>query len=186
MIVDSDSDGMGDGWEVYYNLDPKDASDSDGDLDGDGLFNCDEYLCGTYPNDVDTDNDGFSDYYEVYYDMNPLEYDDTDDPTVYSLSTFSIAYQTVPFRKDRVYANFIATDDYDVESITVYYQINGGSWSSISINIESDDTYSILLAFLSEGSTINWYVEVTDVAGHTTVSNVQSYTVPSGGGGFPE
>jgi len=42
--ADSDHDGMPDEWERRMNLNPDDASDSNGDLDADGYTNIEEYL----------------------------------------------------------------------------------------------------------------------------------------------
>jgi pectate lyase len=42
--VDSDHDAMPDDWEQEMGLDPEDASDGNGDLDGDGYTNIEEYL----------------------------------------------------------------------------------------------------------------------------------------------
>ncbi len=42
--IDSDHDGMPDDWESKMGLDPKDASDGNGDLDQDGYTNIEEYL----------------------------------------------------------------------------------------------------------------------------------------------
>jgi len=42
--IDSDHDGMPDDWELKIGLDPVDASDGSGDLDGDGYTNIEEYL----------------------------------------------------------------------------------------------------------------------------------------------
>jgi hypothetical protein len=42
--VDTDQDGMPDVWELEMELDPEDASDGSGDLDGDGYTNLEEYL----------------------------------------------------------------------------------------------------------------------------------------------
>ena len=47
--VDSDGDGMPDWWEIKYGLDPKDPSDANGDLNGSGYTNIEEYLNGTDP-----------------------------------------------------------------------------------------------------------------------------------------
>jgi uncharacterized repeat protein (TIGR01451 family) len=48
--VDTDGDGMWDGWEARYLLNPQDASDARLDDDGDGHSNLEEFLAGTAPN----------------------------------------------------------------------------------------------------------------------------------------
>ena len=65
-------DGMFDGWEIYFGLNPT-MDDSLTDTDGDGLLNKDEFVCfetyssgcnfdlGCKPNDPDSDNDGICD-----------------------------------------------------------------------------------------------------------------------------
>jgi hypothetical protein len=47
--VDSDHDGMPDKWERKYGLNPKDASDASGDLNGNGYTNIEEFINGTDP-----------------------------------------------------------------------------------------------------------------------------------------
>lgn len=42
--TDDDHDGMADDWELENNLDPTDPQDRNGDLDGDGYTNLEEYL----------------------------------------------------------------------------------------------------------------------------------------------
>ena len=46
---DSDGDGMPDDWEKAHGLNPKDASDASGDLNGDGYTNIEEFINGTNP-----------------------------------------------------------------------------------------------------------------------------------------
>jgi hypothetical protein len=50
--VDSDADGMPDGWERAHGLNPL-LNDADVDADRDGLSNYQEYLAGTNPSDED-------------------------------------------------------------------------------------------------------------------------------------
>ncbi|GGZ21431.1 polysaccharide lyase [Echinicola pacifica] len=47
--VESDGDGIPDAWEKKYGLDPKDPSDANKDLNGDGYTNLEKYLNGIDP-----------------------------------------------------------------------------------------------------------------------------------------
>jgi len=75
---DSDGDGMPDGWEIYFRLDPLDPSDRLKDSDGDSLWNYEEYLNGTRPNIRDSDFDGLSDGEEVLDHRTDPTMEDTD------------------------------------------------------------------------------------------------------------
>jgi hypothetical protein len=57
---DDDGDGMSDGWELAWGLDPT-ADDGDDDLDSDKLTNLEEYAAGSLPNLKDSDGDGVND-----------------------------------------------------------------------------------------------------------------------------
>jgi len=85
---DTDMDGMFDGWEDHWGLDPlRDDSmwdfDNDTyDVDGEGnitdderLTNIEEYLLGTSPSLPDSDGDGINDTWENYYGLDPTTYD---------------------------------------------------------------------------------------------------------------
>ena len=63
---DTDGDGMWDGWEIFYGLNPLNVSDRYLDLDGDRLRNVDEFNLGTDPLDPDTDDDGCGDRDDSY------------------------------------------------------------------------------------------------------------------------
>ena len=66
-MVDQDSDGIDDAWEVFYGLDPDNPADVADDFDGDGLTNLAEYQIGLNPRNWDTDGDGIRDDWEVAY-----------------------------------------------------------------------------------------------------------------------
>jgi hypothetical protein len=58
---DSDGDGLPDGWETLYGLDPDDPTGNDGangDPDEDGLLNIEEWIFGTNPNSHDLPGGG--------------------------------------------------------------------------------------------------------------------------------
>lgn len=88
--VDTDGDGLPDGYEVMtlgtdpLKADSDDNGTTDGqeDADSDALNNLREYQLGTDPNKADTDDDGLTDCEEVNtYNTNPLE-EDTDGDTL--------------------------------------------------------------------------------------------------------
>jgi hypothetical protein len=60
-IADTDQDGMPDGFEIEYGLNPLNASDARRDFDSDGITNVDEFRYGGNPANVDTDGDGIPD-----------------------------------------------------------------------------------------------------------------------------
>ena len=54
LFVDDDGDGLPRAWELANGLSDSDASDADGDLDGDSFTNAQEYLAGTNPRDANS------------------------------------------------------------------------------------------------------------------------------------
>jgi alpha-tubulin suppressor-like RCC1 family protein/pectin methylesterase-like acyl-CoA thioesterase len=91
-IVDTDDDGLADGWELLYfgRLGKNGDEDSDGDsltddeeylyssdptkTDGDGLSDIDELnVYHTSPSLADTDKDGLPDGWELDYNLDPLD-----------------------------------------------------------------------------------------------------------------
>lgn len=79
-LFDADEDGMEDGWERQYGLDPNDPADADLDNDNDGLSNLTEFRLGTNPINSDTDGDGLIDGDEVNtYQTDPINSDSDGD-----------------------------------------------------------------------------------------------------------
>lgn len=75
LSSDTDNDGMRDDYELSFGLNPL-VVDGEGDLDGDGLSNREEYDLNTDPTTVDTDGDGLSDFDEsISHNTSPLTVD---------------------------------------------------------------------------------------------------------------
>jgi len=91
---DRDMDGLPDAWEVLHGLDPDDAegpNGTQGDPDGDGLSNMDEYRFGFVPNNPDTNGNGISDLQEAYNTFLKAELRGVPDP----------------YRTDRIYTFWV-------------------------------------------------------------------------------
>ncbi|MHA2251382.1 MAG: FG-GAP-like repeat-containing protein [Candidatus Kariarchaeaceae archaeon] len=92
---DTDEDGLPDGWEVTFSLDPS-LNDANSDSDLDELTNIQEFNYKTNPTDDDSDGDSMHDGWEVRYGLDPriaatpsddLDEDGLDDITEYFYKT---------------------------------------------------------------------------------------------------
>ncbi len=77
--ADSDDDGMPDGWEYFYGLNPNSPADRYLDPDGDGLVNLGEFNLGSNPGLADTDADGLPDGQEAVFGTDPQDVDTDND-----------------------------------------------------------------------------------------------------------
>jgi len=98
-MTDQD-EGIGDGipdWvETFYGLNPTNASDAYGDLDGDGVSNFDQYQVGIPLNAnlvrFDADQDGMTTVFEQHFQLNDGVFDDSvEDPDNDGLFNFEEA-----------------------------------------------------------------------------------------------
>jgi hypothetical protein len=135
---DSDADGMWDGWEIFYRLQPKNASDQFGDLDGDGLVNYMEFVHDTDPTEEDTDGDGMLDGWEVEYALDPKNPSDAlgdlDDDMLTNLEEYG--YRTNP--RDADTDRDLLTDWEEVQSN--WYVTADGRTTSYSTDPNNADT----------------------------------------------
>ena len=76
---DTDDDGLLDGTEVLYGLNPRNGDDADEDTDGDGLTATEEIDAGTDLDSPDTDEDGMTDAFEVQYEFAPTDASDANE-----------------------------------------------------------------------------------------------------------
>jgi len=110
--LDSDADGLPNWWEDEMLLDAQDATGqngSEGDPDGEGLTNSEEYHNGANPLLADTDGDGQNDRQEVLAGTDP-----TDKESFFAIGTILIdgvgsdrwvtmSWQTIAGKKYQVY-----------------------------------------------------------------------------------
>ena len=90
---DNDGDGIGDnadpdddndGIPDAFDLQPFNAANANGDSDGDGLTDLQEYQRGLPPNNADYDGDGLPDGWEVKYGLDPFsKNEDPQDPNIH-------------------------------------------------------------------------------------------------------
>ncbi len=106
-FIDSDSDMMPDNWETANGLNPL-VDDAGWDTDLDDLFNLDEYLLGTDPQNPDSDFDLIFDGWEVRYWLDPLDDSDAlldlDSDSLTNLQEFELG--TDPSNSDTDFDNF--------------------------------------------------------------------------------
>lgn len=98
---DTDIDGLPDGWEVHWQLDPLEGGTNNEDCDDDSLSNALEYVHGTNPLSNDTDQDLLPDFWEVLHGTDPTRYDsylDLDGDTLDAYTEF--IHDTDPFKND--------------------------------------------------------------------------------------
>lgn len=166
--VDTDHDGLPDGWEIEHQYDPKDAGMYT-DSDGDGLADMFELSIGSNPMAIDSDGDGLSDWLELKYDANPLlsdtdgdgvsdglEYEWGTDPKTfddcYSLDPGSASNADYVYFDDETNAMQISVGMTSVSNVN--YQMVGSF--DCTVNFDSDYTsdFSILGMSPPSGTTV--------------------------------
>ncbi len=89
----------------------------------------------------------------------------------------SVSYLPLePTNEDFVTINCTVTDNVDVNSVTLYYRINGSSWLSISMTKESS-IYSIALGNFSSNDFVEFYIFAVDTSLNEDTSAIYSFTV---------
>ena len=77
--MDTDCDGLPDGWEVQHGLNPlsiEGDDGADGDPDHDGATNAQELAADANPRNIDSDGDGYSDGLEIAQGYDPADAND--------------------------------------------------------------------------------------------------------------
>lgn len=164
-LFDEDADGMGDGWEVTYGLDPS-VDDADDDADGDGLTNLDEHESFTDPSVSDSDGDGMPDGWEITYSLDPLVNDadaDADEDGYSNLQEYRGGTDPLDEMDHRVPS---IKDDYDDDGIAGWIWQGPGDTQSevwqltfpLGTNNWSDPDITVLSEFSDQA---NWNIATT-------------------------
>ena len=66
-----------------------------------------------------------------------------------------------------------------IKNVTLYYQVNGGSWTILLMTPINDTAYEATIPAQPVQALINYYVIVYDKAGNSLTSTTNSYTVTS-------
>ena len=188
---DSDYDGLPDGWEVQYGLDPNSPEDADIHSDNDGLVNSIEYLLGTNPNVEDSDGDGTSDGDEDHDEdglSNILELARGADPLAVDYWYTMSVYGVLGDETQQSTLNGVN----NAGAVVGYYRTDNGRVSFV-------DDPSSSIQYIDVGTSVDetWALSITEngiVAGagekyHSFYYSIPEYTVPfiyeNGGFEFP-
>ncbi|MCB9915436.1 MAG: YncE family protein [Planctomycetes bacterium] len=132
------------------------------DRDVDGLYDLDELLAGTNPEDGDTDLDGFFDGYELDWQMNPLVHDNTspDQAGPALVGGVQVVYVTT---------NTIKFEFHTDEPSRALFSYNGGPpVLRAPLKPKHGQHFSIVLNELEPSTFYDVQISLTDLAGNVS------------------
>ncbi len=131
------------------------------DRDLDGLYDLDELVAGTDPENSDTDKDGFPDGYEVKWGMNPLAHDSSSPDTV--APTLIGAPRAIFETSNTLKFEFETSE---VANVKISY--NGGiPVQRLPLQNDFDFQFSVILNELEPATPYHIQLELTDPSGNT-------------------
>ncbi len=96
------------------------------------------------------------------FDLYPL-----DEPTVFlgpPVITDIIHSPSSPTELDDVRINATVTSPYGVQSVTLSYRVNVGTWIEVSMTLISGDLYSVTIGSFAANDTIEYYITTVDIS----------------------
>ncbi|MBN1329441.1 MAG: hypothetical protein JXA54_08205, partial [Candidatus Heimdallarchaeota archaeon] len=116
---------------------------------------------------ADTANQAIDDNGGLYYSFT-IESSDYTAPVINSISI----NPTSPEDDDYVYFNCHATDANGIQSVTVYYRVNGGEWGAILMDYITGSEYEVSHTPFGYGDFIEYYfVAIDNSPNHNTATN---------------
>ncbi len=102
-------------------------------------------------NEVIADNEGL--YYTILVGSS-----DVTGPSI----TGVIHSPSTPIELDAISINATVTDSSGVQSVTLHYRVNGGTWIEVSMTLVSGDLYSVTIGSFAVSDTIEYYLTAVD------------------------
>ncbi|MFW9924619.1 MAG: hypothetical protein ACFFDW_15160, partial [Candidatus Thorarchaeota archaeon] len=93
----------------------------------------------------------------LYYSFTVIS-SDTEGPTITNITH----YPKLPVVNDSIHITCKANDINNIQSVSLYYSINNGSWTEKSMSLVLDDEYECYLDSLELGDTVKYYIEAID------------------------
>lgn len=93
------------------------------------------------------------------------------EPALQAPSIFDVYPRPLaPEPGEAVTVSATVTDDGTVTSVTLYYQVNGGGFTSTAMSLLSGDTYTAVVPAQADGTAVDYYVEATDNDAQTSTN----------------
>ena len=163
---DADGDGLLDGWEVQYGLNPLVAgNDATNDPDGDGLTNLQEYLNNTNPNHPNTDGSGGTDSQEVGAGSDPADATNDTAPPPGEMENMPIVING-DYTKWEVVFTGLGPDD---KRVRRFRMDNYNTAKSMTFPIRKGNSYEMTMIYQSTipGQDVPWYCWEAKIDGKT-------------------
>ncbi len=103
--------------------------------------------------------------YAIDGEANSVDLYPLGEPAVYVVRpaiTNIIHSPSTPTELDNISINATVTSPYGVQSVTLHYRINGGTWTEVSMTLISGDLYSVTIGSFAVGDTIEYYITAVD------------------------